>query len=284
MVGKPNAGKSTLLNRIVGQKLSIMSDKPQSTRDRVVGILTAGEAQMIITDTPGLLDPKYALQEAMQGAAVGALLDADVVVYLNDAREGVPPRLEVAAGLDRPLLKRPVLMVLNKSDLVSDVARQRLQEEVDGALLISALTGDGVDGLLSTVDGLLPEGPWLYPAEDVSTQSVRFFAAELIRETALEQLSEEVPYSIACEIEEFREDRSPVYIGAVIHVERDSQKRILIGDKGRRIREIGMSARKKIEGLIGEQVYLDLWVKVLQNWRRDENALRRFGYHLPPKS
>jgi GTP-binding protein Era len=284
VVGKPNAGKSTLLNRIVGQKLSIMSDKPQSTRDRVVGILTAGEAQMIITDTPGLLDPKYALQEAMQGAAVGALLDADVVVYLNDAREGVPPRLEVAAGLDRPLLKRPVLMVLNKSDLVSDVARQRLQEEVDGALLISALTGDGVDGLLSTVDGLLPEGPWLYPAEDVSTQSVRFFAAELIRETALEQLSEEVPYSIACEIEEFREDRSPVYIGAVIHVERDSQKRILIGDKGRRIREIGMSARKKIEGLIGEQVYLDLWVKVLQNWRRDENALRRFGYHLPPKS
>ena len=283
VVGKPNVGKSTLLNRLIGQKLSIMSDKPQSTRDRVVGIRTAGDSQMIISDTPGLLDPQYALQEAMRGVALAAIRDADIIVYLNDARDGIPVPLEAAAGLD-VTLSIPVVTVLNKSDLLSEEAQHELQAAVAGSVLTSALTGDGFQVLLETIERQLPEGPWLYPEEDISTQSMRFFAAELIRETALEQLSQEVPYSIACEIEEFRETGSPIYIGATIYVERESQKRILIGDKGRRIREIGMSARKKIEGLVGGKVYLDLWVKVLQNWRRDAAALRRFGYHLPPQS
>ncbi len=149
---------------------------------------------------------------------------------------------------------------------------------MQGAIFISALTGEGFPELITAIEAHLPESPFLFPVDDVSTHSVRFLAAELIRETALEQLGAEVPYSIACEIEEFREDRSPIYIRAVIHVERESQKRILIGERGRRIKLLGTAARKKIETLVGGNVYLDLWVKVLQNWRKDAAALRRFGY------
>ncbi|MDQ2889319.1 MAG: GTPase Era [Gemmatimonadota bacterium] len=277
VAGKPNAGKSTLLNRLVGQKLSITSDKPQSTRDRVVGIRTDGDTQMVLADTPGLLDPTYLLQSAMQSAAVHALGDADCIVYVCDAREGAPVSLQEAAGLESPP-RAPVIIALNKSDLLRRDDRERLSELVSGATFISALTGDGFPRLIAAVETHLPESPFLFPAEDVSIHSLRFLAAELIRETALEQLGAEVPYSIACEIEEFREDRSPIYIRAVIHVERDSQKRILIGEKGRRIKLLGTAARKKIETLVGGSVYLDLWVKVLANWRKDAAALRRFGY------
>jgi GTP-binding protein Era len=149
------------------------------------------------------------------------------------------------------------------------------------ALLISATSGEGVDRLIERVATLLPESPYLYPDEEISTQTVRFFVSELIRETALELLEDEVPYSVACEVEEFREDRVPVYIRAVLYVERESQKRILIGAKGGRIRDIGRVAREKIEEFVGSRVFLDLWVKVLPNWRRNAAAMRRFGYHLP---
>jgi len=277
VAGKPNAGKSTLLNRLVGQKLSITSDKPQSTRDRVIGIRTDGDTQMILADTPGLLDPHYLLQVAMQSAAVSALADADCIVYLCDAREGVPVPLRDAAGLDRAP-RAHTITTLNKIDLLNSEERRRLASFAPDAIFISALTGEGFPDLVAAIESHLPESPFLFPVEDVSTHSVRFLAAELIRETALEQLGAEVPYSIACEIEEFREDRSPIYIRAVIHVERESQKRILIGEKGRRIKLLGMAARKKIETLVGGNVYLDLWVKVLQNWRKDAAALRRFGY------
>ena len=277
VAGKPNAGKSTLLNRLVGQKLSITSEKPQSTRDRVVGIRTVGDSQMILADTPGLLDPSYLLQTAMQSAAVSALADADCIIYVCDAREGPPPSLQAAAGLQSPP-RAPTIVALNKSDLLSRSEHDRLAAAMPEAIFISALTGEGVPNLISAVESHLPESPFLFPVEDVSIHSLRFLAAELIRETALEQLGAEVPYSIACEIEEFREDRSPIYIRAVIHVERDSQKRILIGEKGRRIKLLGTAARKKIETLVGASVYLDLWVKVLQNWRTDPAALRRFGY------
>jgi GTP-binding protein Era len=285
VVGKPNAGKSTLLNRIVGQKLAITSPKPQSTRDRVVGIHSTADTQMVVLDTPGLLEPRYALHAAMRGTAMTALRDADVVLYLADATEGDPPSLETVAALtekERP--RAPVLLVLNKADALSPEQRAGMRERHPDALLISALDGDGVDDLLTVAAARLPESPFLYPEDEISTQTLRFFAAELVRETALEQLDDEVPYSVACEIEEFRESRSPVYIRAVLHVERDSQKRILIGAKGARIREIGRAARVKIEALLEAQVYLDLWVKVLPNWRRDHRALRRLGYHLPPDS
>lgn len=279
VVGKPNAGKSTLLNRLVGQKLSIVSSKPQSTRDRIVGILTENDRQLIVFDTPGLLDPKYALQRAMRRAALEAIDDADVIVYVADATEGAPPSLADAAGV--PMPAAPVIVALNKVDLLSPARADALRRELPESLAISALSGHGVDQLLARVGELLPESPYLYPEDEISTQTTRFFAAELIRETALEQLEDEVPYSIACEIEEFREDRSPLYIRAVLHVERESQKRILIGAKGQRIRAIGQAARVKIEELVGSPVYLDLWVKVLHNWRRNAVALQRFGYRLP---
>ncbi|MFN2397096.1 MAG: GTPase Era [Gemmatimonadaceae bacterium] len=280
VVGKPNSGKSTLLNRIVGQKLSITSPKPQSTRNRVVGIHTAENVQIVVADTPGLLDPRYPLQEAMRATALHALCDADVIVHIADAQDGPPEPLSATARLDRPPAV-PVIVTLNKVDALNAASREKLGRSMPEAMLISALRGDGVEELVRAIGAYLPESPFLYPEDDVGTQSVRFFSAELVRETALEQLDDEVPYSVACEIEEFREERRPVYIRAVIYVERESQKRILIGHKGSRIKEIGKAARIKIEDLIGFPVYLDLWVKVLGNWRRDKLALARFGYSLP---
>jgi len=265
----------------------------------------------------------------MRNTALSALADADVIVYLIDARDCVvkpssasntdktmshsvshnmshsdaardsteahadlaaitrtvicPPSLEQAAGVTTPM-RAPVITVINKVDLLTAAQRKAIDAQCPDALFLSALTGEGFDVLLTNVEARLPESPFLYPEDDVSTQSLRFFAAELVRETALEQLEQEVPYSIACEIEEFREDRTPMYIRACIYVERESQKRILIGEKGRRIRDIGAAARKKIESLLGDRVYLDLWVKVLQNWRKDAGALRRFGYSQSPGS
>jgi GTPase len=280
VVGKPNAGKSTLLNHLVGEKLAIVSSKPQSTRDRIVGIRTEGDVQMVLHDTPGLLNPKYPLQKAMRGVAMQALEDADVVLYLADASDGVPPSLAEAAELPRAP-RAPVITVLNKWDLVRDAEKAALREALPDAMPISARTGDGIAPLLAAAAARLPESPFLYPEDELSTQHMRFFVAELVRETALEQLEDEVPYSVACEVEEYREERTPLYIRAVIHVERDSQKAIVIGHRGERIREIGRIARGKIEQLTGGPVYLDLWVKVLANWRRNTHALQRFGYRLP---
>ena len=278
VAGKPNVGKSTLLNRIVGQKLSITSPKPQSTRDRIVGIYTSEDSQLVILDTPGLLNPKYPLQQAMRSTAVRALEEADVIVYLADATEGPPPALAEAAQLPAPP-KAPVIVALNNSDALDAFQREELGSS-ENVVLVSALTGDGVPDLMNRVAQLLPESPFLYPEDEISTQPVRFFVAELVRETVLEQLHDEVPYSVAVQVEEYREGRSPLYIRAVIYVERESQKAIIIGGKGARIRSIGEAARKKIETFVGEKVYLDLWVKVLPNWRKNPGSLSRFGYQL----
>lgn len=281
LAGRPNAGKSTLLNRLVGQRLAITSPKPQSTRERVVGLITDDDTQIILLDTPGLLEPAYALQKSMRAASLEALDDADVIIHLIDALEGHSETLAAAAGLPADLAPRAAtITAFNKADALSAARRAALLAENPGAVVISALTGDGVPGLLDRVRAILPEHPFYYDADDLSTQNMRFFAAEMIRETALEQLEDEVPYSVACEIEEYRETRSPVYIRAVLHVERDSQKRILIGAGGSRIKSIGTRARGKIETLIRSPVYLDLHVKVLPNWRRDSAALRRLGYRV----
>jgi GTP-binding protein Era len=235
---------------------------------------------MIFLDTPGLLEPRYALHRAMRGTALAALNDADVVVHLCDATASVPTEIAEVARLDRPPAV-PVLLVFNKIDLLTAAERVDLRARFPDAEQISAADGTGVDHLVARLAELLPTSPFLYPADEISAQSVRFFAAELVRETALEQLEDEVPYSVACEIEEFRESASPVYIRAILFVERDSQKRILIGAKGQRIRAIGQEARRKIEALIDAPVYLDLWAKVLPNWRRNVHALHRLGYKLP---
>jgi len=278
VAGKPNVGKSTLLNRIVGQKLSITSPKPQSTRDRIVGIYTTDDTQLVILDTPGLLNPKYPLQQAMRSTAVRALDEADVIIYLADATEGPPPSLAEAAELSTPP-KAPVIIALNKSDALTRPQREQLALG-DDVVLISALTGDGIPDLMARIAQRLPESPFLYPEDEISTQPVRFFVAELVRETVLEQLHDEVPYSVAVQVEEYREGRSPLYIRTVIYVERESQKAIIIGGKGARIRSIGEAARKKVETFVGEKVYLDLWVKVLANWRKNPGSLSRFGYQL----
>jgi GTP-binding protein Era len=270
VVGVPNVGKSTLLNRVIGQKLSITSPKPQSTRASVFGIRTEGDTQIVFVDTPGLLEPAYELQRAMRAAAIRALKDADVIVYLVDATEGEPAELPVAT-------RAPRLLVFNKIDLLDKTRLEELKEKYPDAFFVSAADGRGVTGLVTEIEKRIPESPFLYPEDEISTQSMRFFVSELIRETALEQLHNEVPYSVAAEVEEFREERRPVYIRATIFVERDSQKGILIGHKGARIREIGKSAREKIERLVGADVFLDLHVKVLPNWRRDADSLRRFG-------
>jgi GTP-binding protein Era len=280
VVGKPNAGKSTLLNRIIGEKLSIVSPKPQSTRDRIVGIHTEGDVQLIILDTPGLLDPKYPLQQAMRATALSALHEADVVLYLLDGTESDAPDLQAVTQLERPP-RAPIITAVNKIDTLSEPRCADWRARLPDAAMISALSGHGVPELLERLGAHLPESPFLYPDDEISTQTVRFFVAELVRETALEQLDDEVPYSVACEIEEFRESQTPVYIRAVLHVERDSQKRILIGAGGQRVRAIGREARRKIEAFVGSSVYLDLWVKVLPNWRRSAPALRRLGYSLP---
>jgi GTPase len=278
VVGKPNVGKSTLLNRIVGQKLSITSPKPQSTRDRVVGIYSTDDSQMVILDTPGLLNPGYLLQEAMRTTALRALEEADVIVYLADATEGNPPPLVEAAQLTSAP-RAPMLTVLNKSDAVPAKRREEADVASD-VVYVSALTGDGIPELMARIARLLPESPFLYPEDDISTQPVRFFVAEMVRETVLEQLHDEVPYAVAVQVEEFREGSSPLYIRAVIYVERDSQKAIIIGSKGAQIKSIGEVARKKIESFIGSKVYLDLWIKVLANWRKNPGSLSRFGYQL----
>jgi GTP-binding protein Era len=214
----------------------------------------------------------------MRTTAVRALDEADVIVYLTDATEGEPVPLVDAAKLAKNP-PAPVIIALNKSDQLPGVRRDELAAH-DDALLISALTGEGFPELMQRISERLPESPFLYPEDEISTQPVRFFVAELVRETVLEQLHDEVPYSVAVQVEEYREGRSPLYIRAVIYVERDSQKAIIIGNKGSQIKKLGEAARKKIETLVGEKVYLDLWVKVLANWRKNPGSLSRFGYHL----
>jgi GTP-binding protein Era len=214
----------------------------------------------------------------MRSTAVRALDEANVIIYLADATEGPPPPLAEAAGLATSPTA-PVVVALNKSDALNSSQRDELRSS-DSVVLVSALTGDGVPDLMARVARHLPESPFLYPEDDISTQPIRFFVAELVRETVLEQLNDEVPYSAAVQVEEYREGRSPLYIRAVIYVERESQKAIIIGAQGARIRAIGEAARKKIEILVGEKVYLDLWVKVLANWRKNPGSLSRFGYQL----
>ena len=280
VAGFPNAGKSTLLNRLVGERLAITSSKAQSTRHRLVGLRSEGDVQMVILDTPGLLEPRDSLHQAMRHAALGAVREADVLVHVVDATTPVPASFEAAAGLREPP-RAHVLLVLNKVDLLTPETRQALEAAHPAAVLVAAASGEGIDRLVERIGALLPASPFLYPDDELSTQPVRFFCSEFVRETALEQLGDELPHALACSIEEYREAASPLYIRAVLYVERDSQKRIVIGASGQRIKQLGRAAREKIEQLVGRPVYLDLWVKVLPNWRRDKQAVRRLGYGDP---
>ena len=275
LAGRPNAGKSTLLNALVGEHLGIVSPKPQSTRMPVTGLRTDGDTHFIFTDCPGLLDPAYLLQEAMREAAIAALNDADVVAYLHPVSEYPAPPLAQVAGLTRPP-RAPVLTVYTKADLVAPSARPAVRPPDE--IAVSAASGEGLPELARLLAERLPEGPFLYDAEQLAAQPLRFFAAEFVREAAFALLEQELPYSVGCEIDEFREAEEPVYIRAVIFVERDSQKGIVIGQGGRTIKALGAAARARIESLMGQRVFLDLHVKVLPKWRGNAVALKRLGY------
>ena len=274
LAGRPNVGKSTLLNALVGEHLAIVSPKPQSTRLPVVGLLTQDDTQYIFTDSPGLLEPEYQLHEVMRAAALRAIDDAEVIAYLHPLSEYPAPPLTSVARLTREP-RAPIVTVYTKSDIRGPSDRPTVRPS---DVVLSAITREGLDQFLEALRSRLPESPFHYDADELATQPLRFFAAEFIREAAFEQLHEELPYSIAAEIDEFREAAEPVYIRAVLYVERESQKGIVIGEAGRTIKALGAAARTKIEALLGRRVYLDLHVKVLPKWRRDEPSLKRLGY------
>jgi GTP-binding protein Era len=277
LAGKPNAGKSTLLNAVVGSPLAIVSRRPQSTRTSVVGIRTEGDRQLILVDPPGLLEPQYLLQEAMLTAAMEAVRTADAVLMLHRAATGPPPPIDTLLPAS-VLGGKPVLTVLTAVDEVGADARPG----ADGsAVRVSAVSGEGLDALIGWCFAQLPEGPHRYPPDDLSTQPLRFFVEEAVREAAFENLGDELPYALAAQVEEFREADRPVYIGVTLYVERESQKGMVIGKRGVAIRGIGARARRRIEALVGSQVYLDLWVKVLPRWRKSPTFLRQLGFRVP---
>ncbi|MFQ5704430.1 MAG: GTPase Era [Gemmatimonadales bacterium] len=278
LAGKPNSGKSTLLNALIGQKLAITSSKPQSTRRVAVGVHTEGDLQLVFVDPPGLLNPRNELQVSMLLSATEALSGADAVIYTHPITEGTPPALETILPAEHDGVPKHVATVLTKADVLADCDWTDCQTE---QFLVSAKTGQGIQALLEWCGAHAKPGPFRYDPEDVSTQSLRFFTSELVREAAFELLDQELPYAIAVEIDEFRETESPVYISAVVYVERESQKGIVIGREGRTIKALGRTARVKIEELVAERVYLDLRVKVIPKWRSNPNVLRMLGLPMP---
>jgi GTPase len=284
LIGPPNAGKSTLLNHLVRSRLGIVSPKPQTTRRRTLGIVTGEGYQIVLLDTPGIIDPKYALQQALMKTVSEVMTDADLAVVLIDAETAKPGRLGIPDRAERLDKKR--IAVLNKIDLLrrKEEMIPLLQSIEETGLFaeivpISALTGEGVDRLLAVVVSFLQEGPPFYPEDQITEQPERFFVGELIREQVFFRYQEEIPYSIEVEITEFKErPGAKDYIEAVLFVEHDSQKAIVIGRRGAAIRALGEAARVAIEQFLERPVYLDLRVKVAPKWRRDEAALRRLGY------
>jgi GTP-binding protein Era len=287
LVGEPNVGKSTLMNALVGEKLSIVTPKPQTTRHRVLGILSDPSYQIVFCDTPGIITPRYALQEAMMRTAASALADADVVLLLLDGSRVRRPEEEGMADLLRLLRSsgRPVVLGINKTDLASAEEIGKIPEIFAGVLpmqgnfAFSAKTSAGVAELKAALVALLPEHPPYYPLDIVSEQNQRFFVSEMIREKIFLTCHDEVPYSATVEIVEFQErEQGKWFISADITVERDSQKGIVIGAHGAKLKEIGLRARRDIERFLDHPVFLDLHVRVREGWRGNEEWLRRLGY------
>jgi len=284
LIGRPNVGKSTLLNRILGQKISITSRRPQTTRHRVLGIKTLDSAQLIYVDTPGIHDYSgRAMNRHMNRTASSALLDVDVVIFLVDGSRWTADDDLVLTKLDK--LDCPVILAVNKIDLLAnrDELLPRLQElsgkrSFEQVIPISAAKGDNVTALEAAIETLLPQAPAMFPEDQVTDRSVRFLAAELVREKLFRKLGRELPYGLTVEIESFRSEPAITHIHALIWVERKSQKTIVIGKQGRVLKEVGMEARKDIEALIDGKVNLKLWVKIKEGWADDERALRSLGY------
>ncbi|OPX17839.1 GTPase Era [candidate division WOR-3 bacterium 4484_100] len=281
IIGRPNVGKSTLLNRLIGVKLSAVTKKPQTTRNRILGILTEGDCQCYFLDTPGLIKPEYELQQLMVEQIKIGIRSADIVLWVT-----TPWFSESEFPKDLFLPKRPSVLIaaINKIDLVkkSDLlpVMNKLKDfGPDEILLISALTGEGIDELKKVLFSYLPEGPFLYPEDDLSDRPERFFVAELIREEIFRTFKEEIPYATCVVIEDFKErKKGKDFIRATIYVEKESQRKIIIGKDGAGIKQIGANARKGIEEFLGRAVYLELWVKVKPHWRKNKRFLKELGY------
>jgi len=284
IVGRPNVGKSTLMNQAIGQKIAIMSDKPQTTRNKIHGVYTTEEMQIVFLDTPGIHKPFSKLGDYMVKAAISALEEVDAVLFLIDVTE------ELGGG-DRFIAERlrqvktPVILVLNKIDkvhpeaLLPVIENYRKLHDFAEIIPVSALQGNNVQGLLEQLGKYLEEGPMYYPADQVTDHPEQFVCAELIREKILQLTREEIPHSVAVEIESMsRGDNGVVNIGAVIYVERDSQKGIVIGKQGALLREVGKLARQDMERLLGSKIFLELWVKVKKDWRNRESVLKSLGF------
>jgi GTP-binding protein Era len=283
LVGRPNVGKSTLLNQLLKMKLSIVTHKPQTTRKKVLGILSGENYQIVFIDTPGIIEPKYNLQKVMMKYVRSAMEDADVIVYLVDASSTRKDFEEI--GEQIAPLEKPVILVLNKIDLVKKddllplIDAYRSLYDFRAIVPISALKGDGLDDLVKEIVQNLPYNPPYYPPDYVTDQQERFFVSEIIREKIFQLYGEEIPYSCHVQIEEFKENPGRKdFIRAIIYVERLSQKGILIGKKGQALKRVGELARQEIEAFLGRPVYLELYVKVMEDWRKKESKLRRLGY------
>ena len=283
IVGNPNVGKSTLMNDLVGERVSIITSKAQTTRHRIMGIVNTPEYQIVFSDTPGVLAPKYKLQESMLSYSEGALTDADVLLYVTDVVEDPTKNADFLARVAAE--KVPVLLVINKIDLLKD--QKQLEEIVDRWRTMlpnaeifptSATEGFNVQNLMKRIVELLPEGEPYFGKDALTDKPARFFVTEIIREKILLNYDKEVPYSAEVIVEKFEEKETSIHIMAVIYVERDSQKGILIGKGGVMLKKVGTEARKDIEKFFGKSVYLELFVKVEPNWRNRENKLRSFGY------
>ncbi|MGN7178398.1 GTPase Era [Paenibacillus sp. FSL R5-0490] len=285
IIGRPNVGKSTFLNRVIGQKIAIMSDKPQTTRNKVQGVLTTNDAQFIFIDTPGIHKPKHKLGDFMMKVAQNTLKEVDVILFMVNAQEGFGRGEEFILEKFQSV-RTPIFLVINKIDqvhpdeLLKIIESYKEKYDFSEIIPISALEGNNVETLLGQIKKYIPEGPQFYPADQVTDHPERFIVSELIREKALHLTREEIPHSLAVTIDkmERREDKDVIHVMATIIVERDSQKGIVIGKQGKMLKEIGKRARVDIENLLGSQVFLELWVKVQKDWRNKMSQLRDFGF------
>ena len=284
IIGNPNVGKSTLMNALVGEKLSIITSKAQTTRHRIMGIVSSEDFQIVYSDTPGILKPSYKLQESMMKFVTGAVADADVILYVTDTVERGERSAEIIDRIRQSGV--PAIVVINKIDLTTPEALEALVDKWQGELPearivpASAKENFNIEGLFKTILDLLPEGPAFYPKDTLTDKTLRFFASEIIREKILRFYDKEIPYCCEIEIESYKEEPAIDRIAATFYVARDSQKGILIGHKGEKLKRVGQAAREDMEQFLGKKVFLQLFVKVNDDWRNNERQLRRFGYEL----
>ena len=283
IIGNPNVGKSTLMNALVGERLSIITSKAQTTRHRIMGIVNGEDFQIVYSDTPGILKPNYKLQESMMKFVRGALTDADIILYVTDTVEQSESRSEEILDKIRHS-GIPTIVVINKIDLTTQQELEKLVEKWHGILPeariipASAKEGFNIGGIFDTIVGLLPEGEPFYPKDTLTDRTLRFFASEIIREKILLNYDKEIPYCCEIEIDTYKEEPTIDRIAATIYVARDSQKGIVIGRGGEKLKTVGRQSREDLERFLGKKVFLQLFVKVREDWRNDEKSLRKFGY------